>query len=262
VGDPDKPKLVFFFDEAHLLFDDAPKALVDKVEQVARLIRSKGVGVYFVTQSPDDIPEDILGQLGNLVQHALRAYTARDQQALRRAAQTYRVGPNMNTEEAILQVGVGEAVTSFLGDKGVPGFATRTLIRPPQSQLGPIQDAQRTGVIQASDLEQKYRHVLDRVSAFEILNQRARAAAEAAELGVQEHPAENMDDPADRRVYNSARRIGGAGSARRLSSTSRGRTAETGSIGEALGRALVKELSGTTGRRIIRGVLGGLFKRR
>ena len=261
VGDPDKPKLVFFFDEAHLLFDDAPKALVDKVEQVARLIRSKGVGVYFVTQSPDDIPEDILGQLGNRVQHALRAYTARDQQALRRAAQTYRVGPDMKIEEAILQVGVGEAVTSFLGDKGVPGFATRTLIRPPQSQLGPIQETRRAEVIQASDLEQKYRHVLDRVSAYEILNQRAQAAAAAAEAVAEEHPTEDMDDPADRRVYNSARRIGGAGSARRLSKP-RGRKAEAGGIGEALGRALVKELSGTTGRRIIRGVLGGLFKRR
>ncbi len=263
VGDPEKPKLVFFFDEAHLLFDDAPKALVDKVEQVARLIRSKGVGVYFVTQSPDDIPEDILGQLGNRVQHALRAYTARDQQALRRAAQTYRVGPDMNIEEAILQVGVGEAVTSFLGDKGIPGFATRTLIRPPQSQLGPIPDGQRIGIIQATDLEEKYRQVLDRVSAYEILTQRAEAAAAAAaEVAEEARPAEDMDDPADRRVYNSARRIGGAGSARRLSSTSRGRPNDPSSIGDALGRTLVKELAGTTGRRIIRGVLGGLFKRR
>jgi len=167
----------------------------------------------------------------------------------------------MNIEEAILQVGVGEAVTSFLGDKGVPGFATRTLIRPPQSQLGPIQETRRAEVIQASDLEQKYRHVLDRVSAYEILNQRAQAAAAAAEAVAEEHPTEDMDDPADRRVYNSARRIGGAGSARRLSKP-RGRKAEAGGIGEALGRALVKELSGTTGRRIIRGVLGGLFKRR
>ncbi|NNL36313.1 MAG: DUF853 family protein, partial [Silicimonas sp.] len=138
VGDPDKPKLVFFFDEAHLLFDDAPKALVEKVEQVARLIRSKGVGVYFVTQNPADVPEDILGQLGNRVQHALRAFTPRDQKALRLAAQTYRTNPRFSTEEAIREVGVGEAVTSMLEAKGAPGVVERTLIRPPSSQLGPI----------------------------------------------------------------------------------------------------------------------------
>jgi DNA helicase HerA-like ATPase len=138
VGDPDKPKLVFFFDEAHLLFDDAPKALVDKVEQVARLIRSKGVGVYFVTQNPADVPEDILGQLGNRVQHALRAFTGKDQQDLRRAAQNYRTNPAFDIEDAIREVGTGEAVTSMLENKGVPGMAERTLIRPPSSQLGPI----------------------------------------------------------------------------------------------------------------------------
>merc|ERR1711938_405169 len=128
VGNPDKPKLVFFFDEAHLLFDDAPKALVDKVEQVARLIRSKGVGVYFITQNPDDVPEDVLGQLGNRFQHALRAFTARDQKALKRAAETYRPNPRFDTVEAM---------TSLLQDKGVPGVVERTLIRPPATQLGP-----------------------------------------------------------------------------------------------------------------------------
>ncbi len=143
VGDPDKPKIVFFFDEAHLLFNDAPKALVDKVEQVARLIRSKGVGVYFITQNPADVPDNILGQLGNRVQHALRAFTAKDQKDLRMAAQTYRDNPRFSTEDAIREVGTGEAVTSFLENKGIPGMVERTLIRPPSSQLGPIDAATR-----------------------------------------------------------------------------------------------------------------------
>ena len=149
VGDPDKPKFVFFFDEAHLLFDDAPKALIDKVEQVARLIRSKGVGVYFITQNPADVPDDVLGQLGNRVQHALRAFTARDQQDLRRAAQNYRPNPAFDTETAIKEVGVGEAVTSFLQAKGVPGMVERTLVRPPASQLGPITADERRRLVGA-----------------------------------------------------------------------------------------------------------------
>ena len=146
VGDPDKPKLVFFFDEAHLLFNGAPRALIEKVEQVARLIRSKGVGVYFITQNPDDVPDTILSQLGNRVQHALRAFTARDQQALRRAAQTYRPNPRFDTEVAIREVGVGEAVTSFLEAKGVPGVVERTLIRPPASAMGPCDEGGRISV--------------------------------------------------------------------------------------------------------------------
>ncbi|NQY61092.1 helicase HerA-like domain-containing protein, partial [Cognatishimia sp.] len=162
VGDPDKPKLVFFFDEAHLLFEDAPKALVDKVEQVARLIRSKGVGVYFITQNPADVPEDILGQLGNRVQHALRAFTARDRKNLRLAAETYRDNRRFSTEEAIKEVGVGEAVTSMLMKKGVPGVVERTLIRPPSSKLGPLDKATRKALIAGSDLAAKYETTLDR----------------------------------------------------------------------------------------------------
>ncbi|MBD3763961.1 MAG: DUF853 family protein, partial [Rhodobacterales bacterium] len=180
VGDPDKPRLVFFFDEAHLLFDDAPKALVDKVEQVARLIRSKGVGVYFVTQNPADVPETILGQMGNRVQHALRAFTPRDQQALRRAAQTYRPNPRFDTETAIREVGTGEAVTSFLTDKGAPGIAERTLIRPPSSRLGPIDPATRAALIAASPLVGRYDTPVDRDSAHERLRAREQAAAAAA----------------------------------------------------------------------------------
>ena len=253
VGDPEKPKLVFFFDEAHLLFDDAPKALVDKVEQVARLIRSKGVGVYFITQNPDDIPEDILGQLGNRVQHALRAFTARDRRALRMAAQTYRENPAFDTEVAIREVGVGEAVTSMLERKGIPGMVERTLIRPPSSQLGPISPAERGGVMGASDLGSKYDTKLDRKSAFEILAQRTKEAAEAAEKA--EKQEAELD--AAMREYTAGRRYTGTRVSR---STSQGR--QTESLGAAITQAVVKELKGTTGRRIVRGILGGLFKGR
>ncbi|MDJ0822198.1 MAG: DUF853 family protein [Paracoccaceae bacterium] len=254
VGDPDKPRLVFFFDEAHLLFDDAPKALVDKVEQVARLIRSKGVGVYFITQSPDDIPEDILGQLGNRVQHALRAFTARDKKALRLAAETYRPNPDFDTEATIREVGVGEAVTSFLQKKGVPGIVQRTLIRPPSSQLGPITPAERGGVMGASDLSGKYDAVLDRNSAHEILAARAeKAAAEAEALEAKE---EEM--AAAEREYASARRYSGTRVAR--SSSRQPRRGQ--SFGQAMTKMVIKELTGTTGRRMVRGILGGLFKGR
>ncbi|CUH20874.1 Ornithine/acetylornithine aminotransferase [Jannaschia seosinensis] len=175
IGDPDKPKLVFFFDEAHLLFDDAPKALLDKVEQVARLIRSKGVGVYFVTQNPEDVPEDILGQLGNRVQHALRAFTAKDRRALKEAARNYRENPRFEIEDAIHEVGVGEAVTSFLEEKGIPGIVERTLIRPPTSALGPIAEVERQEIVAASPISGKYAALVDRESAYEILARRAAA---------------------------------------------------------------------------------------
>ncbi|WP_245398767.1 helicase HerA-like domain-containing protein [Oceaniglobus trochenteri] len=247
VGDPDKPKLVFFFDEAHLLFDDAPKALVDKVEQVARLIRSKGVGVYFITQNPADVPEDVLGQLGNRVQHALRAFTARDQSDLRKAAQTYRDNPAFSTEDAIREVGVGEAVTSFLERKGVPGMVERTLIRPPSSQLGPITDQQRGDVIAASPLRGKYETRLDRDSAFEILARRAEQAAKEAEKAEEEKERE----------FRNARRY----DPNRETPTRRSRKADD-SFGEAMAKMVVKELKGTTGRRIVRGIFGTLFKGR
>ena len=254
VGDPDKPKLVFFFDEAHLLFDDAPKALVDKVEQVARLIRSKGVGVYFVTQNPADVPDDILGQLGNRIQHALRAFTARDRKELRQAAETYRENPRFDTEEAIREVGVGEAVTSMLQRKGVPGVVERTLIRPPSSRLGPITVAERAAVLAESDLAGKYETVQDRNSAYEMLKARAEAAAKEAEKV--EAAAEAEDEAA--REFQKARRYGGARSG---GGSRSGRKASDG-FGDAIASAVIKELKGTTGRRIVRGILGGLFKGR
>lgn len=254
VGDPDKPKLVFFFDEAHLLFEDAPKALVDKVEQVARLIRSKGVGVYFITQNPADVPEDILGQLGNRIQHALRAFTARDRKNLKLAAETYRENPRFSTEDAIREVGVGEAVTSTLLKKGVPGIVERTLIRPPSSQLGPITVAERRDVISGSDLSSKYDQKIDRKSAYEILTQRAEtAAAQVEELEKQEE-----DLSVAEREYQSARRYSGS---RVTRSTSRStRYSRETDFGYQMKKMVIKELSGTTGRKIVRGVLGSIFK--
>ncbi|AXI42446.1 helicase HerA-like domain-containing protein [Sulfitobacter sp. SK011] len=258
VGDPEKPKLVFFFDEAHLLFEDAPKALVDKVEQVARLIRSKGVGVYFITQNPADVPDDILGQLGNRVQHALRAFTAKDRKELRMAAQTYRENPRFDTEEAIREVGVGEAVTSFLQKKGVPGIVERTLIRPPSSQLGPIDAAERAALMASSAMGGKYEARLDRESAFEMLKKRADEAAKAAAAA--EEAAQSEDATPSLREFNSARRYAGKGVERSTSRAPR-RKADEG-FGGAIASVVFKELKGTTGRRIVRGILGGLFKGR
>ncbi len=257
VGDPDKPRLVFFFDEAHLLFDDAPKALVDKVEQVARLIRSKGVGVYFITQNPADVPEDILGQLGNRVQHALRAFTARDRKALRLAAETYRENPDFDIEEAIREVGVGEAVTSMLENKGVPGVAQRTLIRPPSSQLGPIEPGERAALINGSPIAGKYEELLDRRSAYEILAKRAADAAKAAEEAEDKEAEMEMAE----REFNAGRRYSGSRVGRSTSRSTR-KARKDESFGEAITRNVMKELSGTTGRRIVRGLFGGLFKGR
>lgn len=253
VGDPDKPKMVFFFDEAHLLFDDAPKALVDKVEQVARLIRSKGVGVYFITQNPADVPEDILGQLGNRVQHALRAFTAKDQKELRQAAQTYRDNPRFSTEEAIREVGTGEAVTSLLEAKGIPGMVERTLIRPPSSQLGPISSADREAVMAASPIRGKYENVVDRESAFERL---ATRAAEAAKAAADAEAAAEKAKAEERELQNARRYDGGS-----IGSSST-RSRQSDSFGESLAKVVVKELKGTTGQRIVRGILGSLFKAR
>ncbi|WP_322892401.1 MULTISPECIES: helicase HerA-like domain-containing protein [unclassified Yoonia] len=242
IGNPDKPKLVFFFDEAHLLFNGAPRALVEKVEQVARLIRSKGVGVYFVTQNPDDIPETVLGQLGNRVQHALRAFTANDRKALKSAAETYRDNPAFDTADAIQQVGTGEAVTSFLDAKGSPEIVQRTLIRPPASHLGTIDPATRAAILAASPMAGKYDTTIDRDSAFEMLARRTVAAAQAAE------------DVAEDREFNSARRYRPAG---KVSTDPR-----PDNLRSALTHAVTRELRGATGQRIVRGILGTLFKGR
>jgi DNA helicase HerA-like ATPase len=248
VGDPDKPVFVFFFDEAHLLFNDAPKALVDKVAQVVRLIRSKGVGVYFITQNPDDIPGEVLAQLGNRIQHALRAYTPREAKALRQAAETFRPNPDFDTETAIREVGTGEAVTSLLEVKGVPGIVQRTLIRPPASRMGPVSAEERAETLRTSPVAGKYDRAVDSRSAHEILAERtAQAAGEAAR-------AEEMERQLEERMreYQSARRY-----------EPRARTARAEpSLGESLAKTVVKQLGTREGQRLVRGILGGLFRGR
>jgi hypothetical protein len=262
VGDPEKPRLVFFFDEAHLLFDDAPKALVDKVEQVARLIRSKGVGVYFITQNPADVPDDILGQLGNRVQHALRAFTARDQRDLAKAAETYRPNPRFDTQTAIREVGTGEAVTSFLEGKGAPGVVERTLVRPPSSQLGPLAPEARAALIAASPLAGKYDRRIDRHSAQEMLAERAARAAREAEA----EEAQAGTRAADAREFSRARRYDGKGYARdeapREAKAKPRASSRSDSVGEAFAKSFARQLGSRTGQAVVRGVLGTIFGKR
>ena len=261
VGDPDRPRFVFFFDEAHLLFDDAPKALVDKVEQVARLIRSKGVGVYFITQNPADVPEEILGQLGNRVQHALRAFTAKDQKDLKRAAENYRPNPRFDTEVAIKEVGTGEAVSSFLEAKGVPGMVERTLVRPPQSRLGVLAPEERRAVIEASPFGVKYGKAVDRESAHEILSARAqKAAQEAAAAEAAQKDAAQKDAKA-KLEFNRARRYD-AGEDEGRTPARKPPAARSDSIAEVFGKSLARQLGSKAGQQLVRGVLGSLFKSR
>ena len=258
VGDLDKPRLVFFFDEAHLLFNDAPKALITKVEQVARLIRSKGVGVYFISQNPADIPEVILGQLGNRVQHGLRAFTPKDQKDLASAAETYRPNPRFDTADAIREVGTGEAVTSFLLDKGIPGVVERTMIRPPASQLGPIDPVLRAAIIAASPMAGKYGQTLDRASAYERLRARAGLAALVA-------PSSSGQSQSDD-GFSHARRYGGevtggavTGGAQPKSTPSSSRN---DSLGEAFAKSFARQLGTRSGQAVVRGILGSIFGRR
>jgi len=234
VGDPDKPILVFFFDEAHLLFKGAPTALVDKVEQVVRLIRSKGVGIYFVTQNPLDIPDAVLGQLGNRIQHALRAFTPRDQKAVRAAADTFRVNPAFSASEAIKELGVGEALVSTLGGKGIPGVVDRVLIRPPSSRLGPATAAERKTVVEASRLGKRYDQPLDRHSAYEMLNERAEKTAR---------------DEAE------------AAAGKPAAKKSTGRRSNRQGVVEAMLKSIVRSIGSSLGRQISRGVLGSILKR-
>ncbi len=208
VGDLEKPKLVFFFDEAHLLFNDAPQALMEKIEQVVRLIRSKGVGVFFISQNPLDIPDIVLGQLGNRVQHALRAYTPRDQKAVRAAAETFRVNPELDTEKAILELGVGEALVSFLDEKGVPSIVQRAFILPPRGQIGPITPQQRQQIIARSLVAGHYERAIDRESAYEQLKARAQAAPQVQTLSrATRAPSRQTDDLMTAFVKSAGRAI-------------------------------------------------------
>lgn len=203
VGNPDKPKLVFFFDEAHLLFDEAPKVLLDKIEQVVKLVRSKGVGVYFVTQNPADVPEGVLAQLGNRIQHALRAYTPKEQKAVRIAAETFRPNPDFDTAEVITQLGTGEALVSVLEEKGIPSMVGRTLIRPPSSRMAPITAEERATVISGSPVSGLYDTSVDRESAYELLDARAAEALRQAEIAEREAELEKIEEA---RTRQSTRR--------------------------------------------------------
>lgn len=265
VGNPDKPKMVFFFDEAHLLFDGAPKALVDKVEQVARLIRSKGVGIYFITQNPADVPDAILGQLGNRVQHALRAFTGKDQRDLKAAAENYRANPAFSTEDAIREVGTGEAVTSFLEPKGVPGVVQRTLIRPPSSSVGPIDAATRAAMIQSSPLVGKYEAVLDRDSAHEMLGRRAAAAAAEANANAPAAAPSGGGIEDSLRDYNRGRRYTpNSETPERASpkSAPKPKGRQSDSVAEVFAKSVARQLGSKSGQALVRGILGTLFKRR
>ena len=255
IGNPDKPKLVFFFDEAHLLFEDAPSVLINKVEQVARLIRSKGVGVYFISQNPDDVPQDILGQLGNRVQHALRAFTPRDQKALKMASETFRPNPDFDTQEAIKSVGVGEAIVSMLDEKGSPNIVQRTLIRPPSSQLGPITSDERKDAIANSPLYGIYDEAIDRVSAFEKLSARAKEAEKAQ--AENKASAKNID-----RIYNMAQKFDVGSRARTTSERKTAPKRRGDTATQAMMKSMMRSIGTRAGSAIVRGVLGGLFKGR
>jgi DNA helicase HerA-like ATPase len=247
VGDPEKPRLAFFFDEAHLLFRDAPKPLLEKVEQVVRLIRSKGVGVYFVTQNPADIPETVLGQLGNRIQHALRAYTPVEQRGLKAAADSFRPNPAFDTAEAIQGLGVGEALVSVLDERGAPTMVQKTLIRPPVSRLGPITPVERTAVIGQSPVRGFYDTAQDRESAYEKLQARAAAAAEAVEAPV-------------RRAAEPASPWGATPERERAQP--RARASNRQGMGEAFAKSLLRQAGSTIARELMRGVMGSLKKRR
>ncbi len=248
VGNPDKPKMVFFFDEAHLLFEDAPKALVEKIEQVARLIRSKGVGIYFVTQNPADIPDSVLGQLGNRIQHALRAYTPKEQKSIRAAASSFRENPGFDTEEVITDLGVGEALVSVMDHKGVPGVVGRTMIRPPASRLGPAKATERKAIIAASNLRDKYTDTIDRESAYELLEKKSEARAEAEE---KERIAEEKADAKEAAAKKKARESRSAPRTRRKKDSALMR--EVKREGRLMARRAM--------RNAVRGLLGGMMRR-
>jgi uncharacterized protein len=249
VGDLDKPKLVFFFDEAHLLFNDAPKALLDAIEQVVRLIRSKGVGIYFVTQNPLDVPETVLAQLGNRVQHALRAFTPRDQRAVKAAAETFRQNPSFSTEKVITELGVGEALASVLDEKGSPTIVERLLIAPPAGRVGPITDEQRRAIIASSPVRGRYDQMVDAESAYEMLQKRREMDAESAQDASQAGGLGGL----------LGSLLGGA------SGTAKGKGRQPQSMTEMVIKSATRSIASSVGRQvgsaILRGVMGSLLKR-
>lgn len=237
IGDPNKPTMVLFFDEAHLLFKDCPKVFLDRIEQVIRLIRSKGVGIYFISQSPSDIPDSVLGQLGNRIQHALRAYTPKDIKAVKIAAQSFRTNPNLDTAAAITELAVGEALVSTLQDGGVPGMVQRTLMSPPQSKIGPITATSRKALISADECFGRYKDAVDPESAHEILEKR------------REKIRKNEEQQKNAAKQSRAKR----------KTPSKRRSTRQG-IGEAFVKSVARSLGSSLGRKLIRGVLGSLLK--
>jgi DNA helicase HerA-like ATPase len=249
IGDPDKPKLVFFFDEAHLLFNEAPKALVERIELVVRLVRSKGVGVFFVTQNPLDIPDSVLAQLGNRVQHALRAFTPRDQKAVKATATTMRPKPGLDIEAAITELAVGEALVSFLDAKGRPSVTERVYVLPPGSQIGPITPQQRQALMADSLVAGVYEKVADRVSAYEILKDRAASAPDAPPAGNPGAPGAPAQE--DGGIMGSLNEI--------LFGSTGPRGGKRDGLAQTMAKSAVRTMGTTVGREILRGVLGGIF---
>ena len=248
VGDLEKPKLVFFFDEAHMLFNDMPKVLLEKVEQIIRLIRSKGVGVYFISQNPADIPDNILGQLGNRIQHALRAYTPNDQKAVKVAANTFRANPKFDTETAITELGTGEALVSFLDEKGAPNPVERAFVLPPEGQIGPVTPEERTRIIQSSLLYGIYEKEVDRISAFEIISERMNAddlqkqqLEEQKQLEIQRREQEKAEREAERQKRAAAK------------------DDVFGGLLKDVGRTVGRQMTSQLGRNITRTILGAFF---
>src|SRR5262244_2382174 len=278
VGDPPQPKLVFFFDEAHLLFTDAPKALLDKIEQVVRLIRSKGVGVYFVTQNPLDVPDKVLTQLGNRVQHALRAFTPRDQKAVRAAAETFRPNPKLDTAKVIMELGKGEALVSFLEGNGTPSMVERCMVRPPSARLGPITPDERKALIAESPVKGKYDQAIDSESAYEILQKRLQSGAAGGPIVAPQGPggAEQAPQPSGLGAVLSSigsvlgdifgttrprgRRLStGQVIAREVTRSVSNRVA--GQIAADIGKSIGGKTGSSVGRAIVRGTMGGILRR-
>jgi DNA helicase HerA-like ATPase len=259
VGDPDKPKLVFFFDEAHLLFNEAPRALVERVEQVVRLIRSKGVGVYFVTQNPLDVPETVLAQLGNRIQHALRAYTPREQKAVKTAADTFRPNPDFDCFEAITKLGTGEALVSTLGDKGIPSIVERTLMRPPASRIGPITPEERKKLMGMSPVAGQYDQAVDRESAYEILQKRAEQATKAGAGEVEKQEPRQAGEGSRWTLPDFG---GGSRQQEPAPRKTAGRSGyQRQTVTEAAIKSVVRTVGSTLGRELVRGILGSLRRK-
>ncbi len=262
-GDPPKPKLVFFFDEAHLLFNDAPKALMDKIEQVVRLIRSKGVGVYFVTQNPIDVPDRVLSQMGNRVQHALRAFTPRDQKAVAAAAQTFRPNPKLDTAKVIMELGKGEALVSFLEGNGTPAMVERVMIRPPSARIGPITPEERKAIMDASPVKGKYDTAIDAESAYEMLQKRVAGTAAPADGASGGGGILGQIGAIVGTIFgtNVSRGRLSTGQLIARSVTRSVTTKVVGGVAADLGKSVAGSMGGSVGRALVRGALGGLLRR-